>query len=161
MRHAVNGLLNGQTPNMLCAIQVAIHPRYRGSGLSTVLLQEMRKIAAAHGFGRLIAPVRPSEKALHPKVPMEEYIRWVRPDGMPADAWLRVHVRAGASIIKVAPRSMEISGSLQEWRSWTNLPFDTDGEVLVPGALSPVQVDLAKQRAVYLEPNVWMCHELK
>jgi hypothetical protein len=28
-----------------------------------------------------------------------------------------------------------IAGSLAQWRAWTGLPFDTDGEVEVPGAL--------------------------
>jgi hypothetical protein len=84
----------------------------------------------------------------------------VRDDGLPADAWLRIHVRAGARIVKVAPRSMTIPGTLAEWRDWTGLPFDTPGPVVVPGALVPVHCDPAQDMAVYVEPNVWVWHEL-
>ncbi len=68
--------------------------------------------------------------------------------------------RLGARIVKVAPCSMVIAGSLAEWRSWTGLAFDRDGEMLLAGALSPVQVSLAQDYAVYVEPNVWMEHRL-
>lgn len=74
------------------------------------------------------------------------------------DAWLRVHVRAGGRILKVCPQSMIIPGTLAQWREWTGLPFDTDGPVIVQGALSPVLVSLSQNVAVYAEPNVWVEH---
>jgi hypothetical protein len=91
---------------------------------------------------------------------MSEYITMTRPDGLPQDAWLRVHVRAGAVIEKVAPASMVMVGSLAQWRVWTGLPFDTDGDVVVPGALVPVKCSAAHDYAVYVEPNVWVRHDL-
>jgi hypothetical protein len=30
---------------------------------------------------------------------------------------------------------MVITGTLEEWRTWTGLPFDRPGQVEVPGAL--------------------------
>ena len=81
-----------------------------------------------------------------------------REDGLPADPWLRTHVQAGAQIIGVAPRSMVITGSLEQWRTWTGLPFDASGPVRVPGALVPVHCDVAADLAVYVEPNVWVRH---
>ncbi len=89
---------------------------------------------------------------------MAEYVERRRPDGLPEDPWLRVHVRAGGEIVRVAPASMTVSGSLAEWRAWTGLPFDRDGAVEVPGALTPVHCDLAQDHAVYVEPNVWVRH---
>jgi hypothetical protein len=89
---------------------------------------------------------------------MADYIARTRPDGLPADPWLRTHVRVGAEVIGVAPRSMTITGSLDQWRSWTDLPFDRTGPVVVPGALSPVYCDVAAELAVYVEPNVWVRH---
>ena len=86
-------------------------------------------------------PVRPSAKSDVPTEPIEEYAFRVRADGLPVDPWLRVHVRAGATIVKVAPRSMTIAGTLDEWRSWTGLPFDKPGPLIVPGALVPVHCD--------------------
>ena len=71
---------------------------------------------------------------------------------------LRVHVRAGGRIDRVAPRSMVIPGTVEEWRSWTGLPFDTTGPVVVPGALVPVMCDAEHGTATYVEPNVWVRH---
>jgi hypothetical protein len=55
---------------------------------------------------------------------------------------------------------MTIPGTLAEWRSWTNLPFDVTGPVHVPHALAPVHVDVDQDNAVYVEPNVWVRHAL-
>ena len=55
---------------------------------------------------------------------------------------------------------MTIVGSLAEWRAWTGLPFDQDGDVEVPQALVPVHCSLAHDYAVYVEPNVWVRHDL-
>jgi hypothetical protein len=91
---------------------------------------------------------------------MAEYVAERRPDGLPVDAWLRVHERAGGTVERIAPVSMTVSGSLAEWRAWTGLPFDRDGDVEVPGALSPVRCDTAHGHAVYVEPNVWVRHRV-
>ena len=58
-----------------------------------------------------------------PHTPMGEYAARTRDDGLPHDPWLRVHVRAGGVIDRVAPASMVILGTLAEWREWTGLPF--------------------------------------
>ncbi|MBM7790802.1 N-acetyltransferase [Tenggerimyces flavus] len=142
------------------ALEVAISPAYLGQGLSGRILSAMREAAAGQGHRELFAPVRPTAKHEQPSLSMAEYVQLVRPDGLPVDPWLRVHARAGASIVKVAPRSMTISGSLAEWREWTGLPFDTDGPVTVPQALIPVHCDTTHDYAVYVEPNVWMRHPL-
>jgi hypothetical protein len=92
---------------------------------------------------------------------MSTYAFRVREDGLPVDPWLRVHVRAGGRIEKVAPRSMVIPGTLEEWREWTGLPFDKTGPVLVPEALRPVHCDVEHGVAVYVEPNVWVRHRTK
>ena len=39
-------------------------------------------------------------------------------------------------------------------------PFDKSGSSIVPGALSPVHVSLEQDHAVYVEPNLWVCHPL-
>ncbi|MEV6286250.1 hypothetical protein [Kribbella sp. NPDC051770] len=55
---------------------------------------------------------------------------------------------------------MVIAGTLGEWRAWTGLPFDRTGPVLVPKALAPVMCDAEHDHAVYVEPNVWVRHDL-
>ena len=60
----------------------------------------------------------------------------------------------------VAPTSMTIPGTLEQWREWTGLPFDASGPVHVPGALVPVMCAAEHDVAVYVEPNVWVHHHL-
>ncbi|MGH3714449.1 MAG: N-acetyltransferase [Micromonosporaceae bacterium] len=142
------------------AIEINIDPAYQSRGWSRQLLTAMRANAAGRGFTELVAPVRPNRKHHEPAIPMSEYAYRTREDGLPYDPWLRVHVRAGAEIVAVAPTSMTIAGSLAEWRKWTGLPFDTDGPVEVEGALVPVECRVAHDYAVYVEPNVWLRHRL-
>lgn len=150
----------GTGADSVSALEISIRPDKQGTGLSHLMLAAMRDNAARLGFSELVAPVRPNQKHLEPHTPMTEYAFRTREDGLPYDAWLRVHVRAGAKIVKVAPRSMTISGTLDEWRKWTGLPFDTTGPVEVPKALNPAHCDVAHDHVVYVEPNVWVSHPL-
>ena len=147
-------------PNTLGAIQICVAADSRGRGLSSVMLEAMRRTAVEAGFGALIACVRPTDKVGQPLMPIEQYARWQRADGLPFDPWLRVHARAGARIVRGSPRSMTISGSVAEWHEWTGLDFPASGPYVVEGALAPVEIDLAADRGVYFDPNVWMVHPL-
>ncbi|MEU6082603.1 N-acetyltransferase [Streptomyces sp. NPDC047108] len=151
----------GRAPTVASALEITVDAAYLGRGLSPRMLSGLRDAAARQGHDTLLAPVRPNAKHLEPRVPMGDYARRVREDGLPADPWLRVHVRAGGSVVKVAPASMAVSGSLAQWREWTGLPFDHDGDVDVPGALLPVRCDTAHDYAVYVEPNVWVRHRTR
>ena len=148
-------------PTTLCALQAALLPGNTGQGLSTTIIAEMRKIAERRGHADLIAPVRPNQKALYPLTPMERYIHWRRADALPQDAWMRVHARLGATIMRVAERSMTVSGTVTEWESWTKLTFPESGPYVVAGALVPITMDCEADRGLYVEPNVWMRHRVK
>ncbi|MFC0601158.1 N-acetyltransferase [Streptomyces palmae] len=148
----------GNPTTVASALEITLDLEYLGRGLSHHMVAALREAAGRQGHPVLLAPVRPTAKHLEPQVPMDAYLRQVRPDGLPVDPWLRVHVKAGATVEKVAPASMTVSGSLAQWREWTGLPFDRDGLVEVPGALVPVWCDTAHDRAVYVEPNVWVRH---
>ena len=151
---------NGTRTDTVSALEIAVRPDHLGRGLSHRMLAAMRAAAAKAGYAELVAPVRPNEKHRDPHEPATAYVARTRDDGLPVDAWLRTHVRAGATIHGVAPRSMVVAGSLGQWREWTGLPFDTTGEVVVPLALVPVVCDVAHDYAVYVEPNVWVRHRL-
>jgi hypothetical protein len=79
---------------------------------------------------------------------------------MPFDPWLRVHVRQGGSIVKACHRAMQVTGTIAEWEAWTGMRFPDAGEYIVPGALTPVQIDPDQNRGTYTEPNVWVLHLL-
>jgi GNAT superfamily N-acetyltransferase len=157
IRSGLLAAVRGETPNAVSAIEIAVRRDLQGTGLSGRMLAAMRDNAARHGFAELVAPVRPNGKA-DPHEPMAAYAVRTRDDGLPADPWLRVHVRAGGVIDSVAPRSMVIPGTVAEWREWTGLPFDASGPVEVPKALAPVWCDLEHGTATYVEPNVWVRH---
>ncbi|MFF2412024.1 N-acetyltransferase [Streptomyces sp. NPDC058092] len=144
----------------LCALEIAVAPGRQSQNLSARTLKALTEHARARGFRDLVGPVRPSRKHESPELPMDEYIARLRPDGLPQDPWLRIHVRAGGEVLKVCPASMTISGSLTQWREWTGLPLDTSGPVSVPGALTPLTVSVEHDYAVYVEPNVWVRHRL-
>ena len=145
-------------PNVLCALQILIAPECRGAGLSSHMIRRMAEIGRDHGLDTLIAPVRPTLKDRYPLTPMERYVRWRRPDGTHFDPWLRTHERLGAEIVKVAPHSSTISGTLGEWEEWAEMAFPDTGAYVVPGALVPVEIDRERDEGLYVEPNVWMVH---
>lgn len=157
---AFDDLRRGSEPDTVSAISIVVAPHAQGMGLSARMLTAMRDNAQERGFREVVAPVRPSAKHLEPLTPMEEYAFRVREDGLPVDPWLRVHVRAGAVIEAVAPASMTVCASLDDWRGWTGLPFDGAGPVEVPGALVPVHCVPEHGYAAYVEPNVWVRHTL-
>jgi GNAT superfamily N-acetyltransferase len=146
------------TPTVLCALQILIAPDYRGRGLSSRMIERMAEIGRNHGLETLIAPVRPNLKHRYPIVPIERYIAWRRADGTHLDPWLRTHERLGAEIVKVAPESMRVPGTVAEWEQWAGMTFPETGSYVVPGALVPVEVDLERDEGLYVEPNVWMVH---
>jgi GNAT superfamily N-acetyltransferase len=160
LSHGVDGGPGASATAAASALAVTIDPAHRGRGLSRLVLDAMRAAAAARGCTDLVAPVRPNHKARHPLVPLEEYVTWLDPRGRPADPWLRVHTKMGATIVGICPRSMTIPGTLAEWAAWTGLRPVADGPHVIPGGLVPVEVDRAAGIATYVEPNVWVRHRL-
>lgn len=151
----------GRTPNAVSALEITIASEAQRQGLSGKLVAALRDNAKRLGFHDLYAPVRPNQKHLEPETPIDEYAYRVREDGLPVDAWLRVHARLGGEIVKVSPHAMTIANTLDAWRSWTGLPFDQSGPCIVPQALVPVHVAVEHNYAVYVEPNVWVRHRLR
>lgn len=161
MLWAFSDLRHGRKPDTVSAIEITVATGRQGRGISGRMLAAMRDNARRLGFDEVIAPVRPSAKKDEPQTLIDEYAYRTRAsDGLPHDPWLRVHVRAGGVLEKVAHTSMTVTGSLDQWRRWTGLPFDTTGRVEVPGALVPVHCEAERGYAVYVEPNVWVRHRL-
>ncbi len=158
VRWADQDAFTGRTPNTVSALEMTLHPDASGRGVSAWVVEALKENAARQDFRELVAPVRPNQKHREPLTPMRDYVDRTRADGLPTDPWLRTHIRIGGEIVKIAPRSMVVAGTLSEWRAWTGEPFDQDGSVTVPGALVPVHVSLEQNCAVYAEPNVWVRH---
>jgi hypothetical protein len=98
-------------------------------------------------------------KPSYPLIPIEQYIEWRREDGSHFDPWIRVHERAGATIVQAAPHSMLIEAPVSDWEEWTELRFPGDGTYVVPGMLAPLEV--RDGVGVHVEPNVWLRHPVR
>ncbi len=157
---AIRGFTDGVPPTTLCALQAIVRPDCQGRGLSTHVVQAMSDVASRNDLDCLVAPVRPTHKDRYPLAPMESYMRWTRDDGLPFDPWLRVHHRLGAKLLGVADGSIVISGTVAEWEDWTGMAFPESGDYVVPSALVPVQIDRVRDEGRYVEPNVWMRHDV-
>ncbi|MFE4619669.1 N-acetyltransferase [Streptomyces sp. NPDC056747] len=156
---AFSDLRAGREADTVSAIEITVDTSALGNGVSHRMLAAMRDNTKRLGFSELVAPVRPNGKHLEAESSIHEYaFRTRESDGLPVDPWLRVHVRAGGVVEAVAPASMTVSGSVEQWRKWTGLPFDTDGPVEVDKALVPVHCEVSRGYAVYVEPNVWVRH---
>ena len=118
----------------------------------------MRELARRQGLTRFVAPVRPSWKERYPLTPIERYVRWRRSDGQLLDPWMRLHERLGARVGLPLPRSLRITGSVQEWEAWTGLSLPESGAYVFPHGLAPLQLDREAGHGTYWEPNVWMVH---
>jgi GNAT superfamily N-acetyltransferase len=109
------------TPNVHCAIQIVLRREYQGRELSRPMVEAVRAITKPKGLQALIIPLRPSEKHKYPLTSLDDYITWKTEEGLPFDPWLRVHVRAGAKIIKICHQSKTIRGTRTEWEKWTGM----------------------------------------
>lgn len=147
-------------PNTLGALQIVVDPKRRGAGLAGVMLEAMRAMARVRGYGAVIACVRPTDKHRYPLAPIDRYARWVRSDGEPFDAWIRLHVRLGGRIVRGVERSMTMRGTIAEWESWTGMAFPDTGPYIVPLAIAPVHIDREADVGAYHDPNVWIIHAL-
>lgn len=162
MTQGLDDLAHGRRCNLQSAIQVVVFGDRRGRGISGHSVQAMKEIGRRHGLRSMIAPVRPSQKSDYPLTPIDRYIKWTKADSdLPFDAWLRVHVRSGARIIKPCPTAMRIKGTVTEWESWAKMRFPESGDYFVPGALVPVKIDVENDVGLYVEPNVWVYHEFE
>jgi GNAT superfamily N-acetyltransferase len=150
----------GRPPTAVSALEISLLPAARGRGLSKIILQAMRRNTRALGFTDLYAPVRPTEKARQPFMPMRDYLAQLRPDGLLRDPWLRTHVQIGGSIVKIAPYAMMVVGTVADWARWTGLRFERTGPVAIEGGLSPVHICVEQDHGVYVEPAVWVHHRV-
>jgi hypothetical protein len=158
LTRGLGDLAAGRTPNLLCALQIVVPKRFKGMKISPEAVLAMKNNGRKHGLMEMVAPVRPSAKADYPLTSIDNYVRWTTAEHLPFDPWMRVHARLGARLVKPCHHAMRITGTIAEWENWTGLRFPESGPYIVPGALVPVEIDIAANLGTYIEPNVWMHH---
>ena len=152
----LRGVAAQAPPTALSALAAEVEADRQGQGLSGVLLRAMARLAGLAGLAPLVAPVRPTLKDRYPLIPIDQYARWRRADGLPFDPWLRLHARLGGTVLRPEPRSMEISAAAADWEQWIRLALPEPGDYVFPGGLAPLTVAGGVGR--YWEPNVWVRH---
>lgn len=145
-------------PNTLCGLAIVVSKKYFGKGISSKILNNLKNLAKSYEFHNFILPVRPTLKSQYPTIAIENYINW-RKDNLPFDPWLRVHIKNGGEILRVATPSMRVRGTVLDWQEWTGMYFGESNKYIVPGALNPVNIDLENNFGEYVEPNVWVLHK--
>lgn len=79
---------------------------------------------------------------------------------MPFDPWIRTHIKMGASMIKVAEQFMVTPASIKQWEEWTRMKLPSSGRYIINEGLFPLEDDVSANEGVYIEPNVWLRHQL-
>ena len=154
---AING---GRRPNMLGALAISVPEVHRSKGYARRMIHALLMLAAEKGLNGIVAPVRPSAKAQHPLVGIDEYITWTNDEGQVFDPWLRSHLTAGGKLIKPCARSMVVAEPVGFWEHWSGRRFSQSGRYTLPGALTPVDIDLESGVGRYEEPNVWVAYQV-
>lgn len=90
---AMEQAFGGRPAVAVSAIAITIGVEQRGRGISRLLLEGMRKAAAARGHSDLVAPVRPNLKHLYPLTPIERYVGMAA-GGRPATRSVVANARA-------------------------------------------------------------------
>ena len=150
---------SGRRPDAATALSITVASDATRRGLAVRLIQGLRDATARAGGRALVAAVRPVLKDRYPLVDLDDYLTWRTPAGEAFDPWVRTHQRAGARTLGVAPTSMTITGSVEDWRAWVDDPLPGPGTYVVPGGLAPLVVEGGT--GTYLEPNVWLVHDVE
>lgn len=150
---------DGLKPNYLGALQVIVRKQYQNQGYSKILLNYIKEQVRNTDFLNLIIPIRPTLKHLYPHMPMDAYLN-LRDGDQVYDPWIRAHLNGGAQVISVCENSMTIRGNLSMWgKLFEEGKILTAGDYLLPGALTPVSIDVENNFGEYVEPNIWIKYE--
>lgn len=158
LERSITGRLTALRPDALCGLSITVLPEYRGKGLGSALIRAVISMSADHRLHAAVMPVRPVLKQRFPFMSMTEFLNLRRVDGFHEDPWIRAHERLGGAIGSVCSRSMTVDATIERWEGWLGRQISNSGDIVVPGALVPVTVNIAEGRASYREPNVWISH---
>lgn len=160
VERAVQDRERGVPVNTACALGAEVRAGYRGRGMGARMLADLKRAAAGPGIEHFLAPVRPTGKARAPELDTQTYVGRRRADDLPVDGWLRCHVRGGARVLGVLPRAVTVTGTAEQWASWTGQRFVGPGPICVAGGLHPVHREPRTETWRYDEDAVWAYQRL-
>ncbi len=144
--------------NMLGGLGISVPKAHRSKGLARVMIQAMADLARERGYDGVCIPVRPTLKAKHPDVTIEDYMTWKDEAGRSYDPWFRSHIAAGGTMVRACKRSMVVEEPIAFWETWSGQSFEESGAYAIEGGLIPVEIDKASGVGRYEEPNVWFSY---
>lgn len=151
---------NEGVATVLAVVSISIVPDYQGKGLSNYMIDHIKEVAQNHKLDAILLAARPKLKHLYPLTPMERYITWQNDYGLIFDPWLRIIVRQGFRLMGICSKSTTIVDTISGWKTRVGMPFPETDNYVIPGGLVPLNIDYANDRGTYVEPNVWLYHEL-
>ena len=110
--------------NTLGALAISVPAVHRANGYARQMIAALLALAARNNLSKLVAPVRPSAKALHPHVAIDDYMTWKAAKGRAFHPWLRSHLAAGGRMLKPCRRSMVVEEPTAFWETWFGARFD-------------------------------------
>jgi hypothetical protein len=57
------------------------------------------------------------------------------------------------------PRAMEVTGTPQQWTTWTGIDFPGEGNYIISHGLVPLT--MRGTEGEYVEPGIWVLHRLQ
>jgi hypothetical protein len=143
---------------VLGGLAMSIPAVHRAKGYGRRMLRAMRELAESKGLRGVLAAVRPSSKARHPWVGIDDYITWTDGKGRAFDPWLRSHLSSGGKLVGPCKRSMVVEEPIAFWETWSKREFPRSGPYTIDGALVPLEIDLERGIGRYEEPNIWVTY---
>jgi GNAT superfamily N-acetyltransferase len=153
---------------------ITLDPAYRHHHLPQRLLDQAKESARRLGYAYVAAPFRPNRygaykaerQAAHSDALFVEYCTARNPEGLPIDPWLRTVVRNGARLLRAAPRSLVIKGSMAKFERLrqTFRPGDWYSpapDVWECGESCTWYVDRARRLVASVESNWWGVIDLR
>jgi hypothetical protein len=144
---------------VLGGLAMSIPAVHREKGYGRHMLRAMRELAASKGLRGVFAAVRPSSKARHPWVGIDDYITWTDGRGRAFDPWLRSHLSSGGKLVGPCKRSMVVEEPIAFWETWSKRKYPQSGSFAMEGALVPLDIDLERGIGRYAEPNIWVTYD--
>ncbi len=155
---ALDNLDANATPNTLVICAAQIHPGLQRTGLAAQILNAFIDLSPGYGLDSVIVPLRPTLKHRYPLTPISAYTGWTRHDGQPLDPWLRTHLRMRATVLCPIEVSQTMTGTVDEWQTWTGLALPESGTYVIDGGLATLTINTEKDQGIYQEPGIWVRH---
>lgn len=156
--------VRGSVPNTIVGLFIRVEPEFREGGVAKKIAEEMGAIRKKNALPYFIIPLRPPlryEKE-YASLPFATFAAATREDGLPLDHWVRMHVRLGATIIRISEKSHRHVLSLKDFnRIFSSHKITQSGEQLVQknnNGWYQVFVDVERDFVLIEQGCVWVTY---